>query len=313
MEKPVIFTGAHGNRLYGVLHTPDQPRAKQRIGVNILNPGVKNRVAPNRINLRLARLLTARGFYVLRFDPFGVGDSEGEISSSRQLRVNIWSMIERGLFVPDTLIANDFFIRESNLDSLILIGQCGGANTAALTAGRDKSVKGLVLVDLPGRVVSASADFSEDRMEMMQGKELLALGGSKILSVRAWVNIFTFKSSIWLLPKITYRKIKKRIARIARGKKTDLLLSERFNRELFNACLKDIERMKQVLFLYAERDYALKEYQSDLRPALEHELSPKMLQRIDAYIIKNANHIYTEKAWQDELFAHITNYVDRFR
>lgn len=312
MERAVIFPGTRGNNLYGILHVPEKETAKPRIGINLLNPGVKNRVAPNRINLRLARLLADRGFYVLRFDPFGVGDSEGEISSSRQLRMNIWSMIERGIFVPDTLAANDFFFREANLDSLMLIGQCGGANTAALAAGQDKRVKGLVLVDLPGRVISTSADFSENRMDMMESKEILALGGSKILSLRAWINIFTFKSSLWFLPKILFRKLQKKVSRITRGKKAAPLLSERFNRELFNACVTDIERMKQILFLFAERDYALKEYQSDLRPALEYELSPKMLQRIDSHVINDANHIYTEKAWQETLFAHILNYVDRF-
>jgi len=144
-----------------------------------------------------------------------VGDSDGEIGAGNLLRVNVWSMIQRGLFVPDTLAANDYFIREANLDFLILIGQCGGANTAALTAGQDKRVKGMVLIDLPARVIATSAGLSESRMDMMEGREILDLGGRKILSISAWINIFTFKSSLWLLPKIMFRKIKKRISSVA--------------------------------------------------------------------------------------------------
>src|SRR3569832_1787566 len=81
LEKAVSFRNKKGQLLFGVLHLPETPKPGPRIGINILNPGLKNRVAPNRINVKMARLLCESGVYVFRFDPFGIGDSDGELAA----------------------------------------------------------------------------------------------------------------------------------------------------------------------------------------------------------------------------------------
>ena len=77
-ERPVVIPGPNGAAMFGVVHEPVRPRVP-RVGVNLLNPGLKSRVAPNRLNVVLARHLARLGFFVLRFDPPGIGDSAGRM------------------------------------------------------------------------------------------------------------------------------------------------------------------------------------------------------------------------------------------
>ena len=75
MEEPITITNKNGKKLFGILHTPETTvPGRTRVGVNLLNPGIKYRVAPHRMNVKLARKLCSQGYYVLRFDPFEVYD-----------------------------------------------------------------------------------------------------------------------------------------------------------------------------------------------------------------------------------------------
>jgi hypothetical protein len=52
MEAPITFSNHNGEALVGILHTPDATAPGPRIGMTILNAGLKGRVAPNRMNVR---------------------------------------------------------------------------------------------------------------------------------------------------------------------------------------------------------------------------------------------------------------------
>ena len=80
MEEAVTFENKKGEKIFGIVHIPDlTPFGEKKVGINLLDPGIKYRVAPNRLNIKLARRLCQNGYYVLRFDPAGIGDSEGEL------------------------------------------------------------------------------------------------------------------------------------------------------------------------------------------------------------------------------------------
>ena len=85
----------NGHRLMGILHMPED-RVRRNRGINLLSPGLKNRVAPNRMNVKMARILCEKGFPVLRFDPHGIGDSEGEIVRGERPVMNLWGLIREG-------------------------------------------------------------------------------------------------------------------------------------------------------------------------------------------------------------------------
>jgi pimeloyl-ACP methyl ester carboxylesterase len=94
-------------------------------------------VGPNRVFVRLARLLAQAGHLVVRFDLSGIGDSEPRGD---------------GLSPLDAALAD---IREV-LDSLettrqvrrvVLIGLCSGADHSIVYGGQDPRVIGMVLID----------------------------------------------------------------------------------------------------------------------------------------------------------------------
>ncbi|MDY6894516.1 MAG: alpha/beta hydrolase, partial [Thermotogota bacterium] len=160
MEETIEFKNKKGESLFGIMHVPDDASFNaKKIGINLLNPGIKSRVAPNRLNVKIARRLCKEGFYVLRFDPSGIGDSAGEISSGK--KVEVWGKIQRGLFVDDTKTSNDFFVNNYGIKDLILIGNCGGAITAILTAAIDKRVGNLVLIDVPVILIGPDYSFAD--------------------------------------------------------------------------------------------------------------------------------------------------------
>ena len=74
----VQFVNPQGLQLVGIVHEPP-PERRSRVGVILLSPGVKNRVAPHRLYVKMAERLLRRGLWVLRFDFYGLGDSEGRI------------------------------------------------------------------------------------------------------------------------------------------------------------------------------------------------------------------------------------------
>ena len=76
MEQPVTFKNRNGSRLFGMLYSPDRP-VEQRVGVLISVNAVKYRIGTFRLHVLLARKFCELGFFVLTFDPEGIGDSEG--------------------------------------------------------------------------------------------------------------------------------------------------------------------------------------------------------------------------------------------
>jgi alpha/beta superfamily hydrolase len=73
-EKPVIMPGPHGD-LYGIF-TPPAPKVAPA-GLCVILFG-RNRWWGDRLSVKSARWLAARGFACLRFDYHGYGESEGE-------------------------------------------------------------------------------------------------------------------------------------------------------------------------------------------------------------------------------------------
>lgn len=124
--------------MVGVLTNPDQPANLP--AVLMLNAGMIHHVGPSRIYVRLARRLAAMGITTLRFDFSGIGDSGVRTDNLR---------IEESL-VDDVRQAMDELAARSGIEKFILIGHCGGAWVAFVTAGADARVVGAVLLNPEG-------------------------------------------------------------------------------------------------------------------------------------------------------------------
>ena len=108
----VSFANRNGILLRGMLHEPD-PRQARGVCVLLLSPGIKGRVGPHRLYLKIAERLVPMGFHVLRFDFYGLGDSEGEIEE--HLLSDMYNTIQSGRYVDDTIAAMDWMRATTSL------------------------------------------------------------------------------------------------------------------------------------------------------------------------------------------------------
>ncbi|MCC7416395.1 MAG: alpha/beta fold hydrolase [Acidobacteria bacterium] len=140
----VVRFGASGE-LFGIFTEPIAAERRARPCLVFINAGLVHRVGPNRLHVKLARRLAARGFASIRFDLSGIGDSQHRSDgvpadeAAVQDACRVMLAAETGL----------------GLGPFILVGLCSGAVTAFRAAVRDPRVVGAVLMNPQG--------FSADR------------------------------------------------------------------------------------------------------------------------------------------------------
>jgi hypothetical protein len=136
IEEPVHF--GDGGRLSGILTFPSRslPDRESLPWFVFFNAGLLHRVGPNRLYVRLARLLAQSGFGSLRIDQAGKGESPA-----------------RSGLTSNASVAADYDEILRSLDArlgrvpLVLGGLCAGADDAIRLAPKDPRAIGLLLLD----------------------------------------------------------------------------------------------------------------------------------------------------------------------
>ncbi|MDO8355992.1 MAG: alpha/beta hydrolase [Nitrospirota bacterium] len=132
IETPMFFENG-SYRLFGVLHEP--AAAPSGWGWVFCHPFAEEKLWAQRVYVSFARMLAARGAWVLRFDAMGNGDSQGQFSDS-----SVDTMLS------DIGCAIRLLERSSGTAlSVGLLGLRFGATLAALAAERCPTVGKLVL------------------------------------------------------------------------------------------------------------------------------------------------------------------------
>lgn len=310
-EEIVTLKNSRGNTLLGILHHPIGANGvTNRVGVNLLNPGLKNRVAPNRLYIKIARALAKKGYYVLRMDPEGIGDSEGEIPED--LVVDIWGDIQQGRFVQDVLVMNHYFMKRCVLDHLVLMGSCGGAITALLVAEKDPSVDSLVLVDIPV-ILSSKKTISEDYLKIIEVDDgyrssLTSYYFRSIFDPRRWLRVLGMKSDYRAIVKVIVMKWKELFKDNGPEGKIQKPRISNMNLHLIRAFNHVMAGEVRVLFLCAEKDADTKIFYKEFQQVY---LKPGNLYqgKYAIHEIKEANHIYTLTKSQDRLINSISEWM----
>lgn len=132
LEQPLFFDNLNGEQLFGFHHKADNAKS---VGVVFCHPFGEEKYRSYRAFVNFGRYLAVHNISSFRFDVKGAGDSDGELCES-----TIETQIE------DTLDAISYFKNSSGVDTVVLIGLRLGASIAALTAERDDSITGLVLL-----------------------------------------------------------------------------------------------------------------------------------------------------------------------
>jgi exosortase A-associated hydrolase 2 len=132
VETPMFFENG-SYRLFGILHQPVGPPSGT--AWVFCHPFAEEKLWAQRVYVSFARILAARGAWVLRFDAMGNGDSEGQFSES-----------SAETMLSDIGCAISVIKRSSQMSLEVgLLGLRFGATLAALAAERYPNVGKLVL------------------------------------------------------------------------------------------------------------------------------------------------------------------------
>jgi len=300
-EEPVSFKNRADQELFGVAHLPlvSNDERVRKIGVIFLNPGPGYRIAHRRLYVRLARRLAQEGYYALRFDPAGIGESEGSVDEATLF--NLFTSINKGRFINDVNDAADFFITRYGLEEIILIGLCGGAMTALLAAPycRQK-LTSLILLSFPVLFNSLEAEEKTAlapayARDIVRGY-LTNLMNFKVLSLSAWKS---------LVRNIKDRGLHRLLARLlevlrqAVSKDSPSFLHPNFNK-LFLDVLERVKKDIEINFIFGEYDRWKLYFEVEFEQKIAKKWAEKGYRK---FIIKNENHLFTFQESQDELIG----------
>ena len=301
--EPVFFENRNKMRLFGILHRPDS--ARKDVAIIILSPGIKSRVAPHRLYVKMAKRFSEMGFCVLRFDPHGIGDSEGEIEE--RMSADFYGSVQMGRFVSDTIDAMDWMEKDHGISRFILAGLCGGAITGLLAGAADKRVHSLLGLGIP--VVLDSANI--DRNAYITAGQLASLREKytqKLFKPSAWLRFLTFRSDYRVLLKSFLVRRRHTAAGyvkptcVAKTNDNVGMVQQRDNTNphfpaAFHRMLSDNRR---ILLIFSESDRLYWEYEEKFVQRYPDRYR-SYEDRLAVYVTKDANHTFTFSEWQEDM------------
>ena len=260
-----LYFASRGQRVLGVLHAPE---GSVRSGALVFLHGWAGyRIGPHQMFTKAARLAAERGFFCLRFDFRGRGDSEGDAEAT-----TLSTMIE------DAQSAAELVCDETGVERVALIGDCSGSEVAIGAAPLDERIDSLVLWSAP----IVGGDRSE--ADAAKRRSTYAAYLSKLFRRETWAKLFTGR----LQPDMIARAL----SRGGRGAGEEGAQSDReidWRRRF-------MEMDGEMLFIYGGND-------PTTPSALEHyqELSRKAGRDFSAHVVEGANHAFYSLGWEREV------------
>jgi pimeloyl-ACP methyl ester carboxylesterase len=277
-----------------MLHNPPSGATRGTTGIILLNPGPTDRNGPHRLYFKLAELFARQGIPTLRFDARGVGESEGEWEAAEGAPIlDIFTQIQEGIWVPDTLAAIDYLIKRTGVQQVILGGLCGGAITALLTGSGHPNVVGFFMMGIPVTLSSATSNV-RDLPETVLSKEA-SLYIKKLLRPSAWWRLLTLKTDLKTLRGVMMSHVLSWTNPKPVG--STRVIDRRLNPHFIGGFKAAVENRKKMVFIYSENDYLWQEFKEYFLPSFENEASLPF----ELATIPQANHNMTESEWQERL------------
>jgi pimeloyl-ACP methyl ester carboxylesterase len=138
-EEPLFFAGAAP--LFGILSAPPAPAlVRDRPAIVLLNAGTVHRIGPHRMYVRMARRWVRRGFFVLRMDLSGIGDSPVPVGCRENLTYPRDA-------IGDVQAAMTALGARLGVRRFVLAGLCSGGDIAFQTGLRDQRVASTIIMN----------------------------------------------------------------------------------------------------------------------------------------------------------------------
>jgi len=324
MEKPIKFKNRRGHNLFGMLFVPDAP-SRRKVGIIISVNAVKYRIGTFRFHTLLARDLCRYGYYVMYFDPEGIGDSEGSFEEKRLEEHHL--DIQRGKYKEDLIDAVSFFKAQVNLDNLVLLGLCGGAISVLIAAAADDDVDGAIFLGLPILLdqvegESYSDPYGEAIVADAQARIFIADQIHKILQPHTWKRFFArkinirneFKALLMAFGVAIKSLVEKALTRMRSthyAVSTEIPISAhpRYNVFVQTSFFSSLSKEQRLLLVFGERDPVTWVFRKEFEDKALVPGNP-FDGLYEIHRIKDANHIFSAKESQVQVKAIIKRWLE---
>ena len=307
----VNFSNHNGMILRGMLHEPD-PRHARGVCMLLLSPGIKGRVGPHRLYLKIAERLVPMGFHVLRFDFYGLGDSEGAIDE--RLLSDMYNTIQNGRYVDDTKAAMDWVEANCKVNRFVGSGLCGGSITALLAAAEDARIVSMVALSIPVAFDGGEANWAR----FATSRQLVSIRRNyfkRLVKPESWIRFLTGKTSYYVL----WRSLKQMLpwASASAGTTTrsqalapTALPKDDANPKFPPAFLKFVGSKRRMLLIFSGKDRLIWEFEEKFENRYRTQLEP-LRDYFAVKRIENANHALTDPAWVREMLDMAAHWLDQ--
>jgi len=291
-ERPVFF-GAD-QTLFGIVTAPAGQETRRR-AVILLNAGATYHIGSSRMYVSLARRWAQRGYYVLRMDLSGLGESPARAGCA-----------DNNMFPPDAIedmrAAIDFMSRRYGAREITLSGLCSGAYHSLRAAVAGLPLNRLLMVN--------AQNYFWDQSMTLEGLQLAevvrnpTIYRARIFSARAWRRFLTGQVNIWRIVRIYLHRpvlaLNSMLRDIARG--AGIRLRHDLGRELESI----IGRGVRVVFVFARGEPGV-----DLLRIEAGSVVRRLGERCRVRLIDSADHTFSrsgprqvlEEVLSEELFA----------
>jgi pimeloyl-ACP methyl ester carboxylesterase len=305
----VSFPSTTGELLHGILHEPPPSKARG-VCVLLLSPGIKGRVGPHRLYLKIAAALVPLGFHVLRFDFHGLGDSEGELSES--VLVDMYNSIQSGRYVGDTIAAMDWLGVTFGIRRFVGSGLCGGSITALATAQVDSRIECLLGISLPTLLEGGPENWARV-LTQQQVRSLRGAYFRKLTDLKSWARLLSGKSSyrvIWRVLKSWMRGVK---APEPDAKPSPRARADSTNPLFASAFLSMLDSARPILLVFSGADRLHSQFAENFENHYDSRIRDLRC-KYEVHVIPHANHVLSDPAWVRELLQVSTPWLEaRFR
>ena len=290
---PVVIKNRIGLSLYGMLHVPRGYQRKET-AILLLSPGIKSRIAPHRLYVKMAERYAREGYVVLRFDYHGLGDSEGDVKE--RLVADFYRTVQQGRYEDDVLAAMDYMAEEQGIRTFVLGGLCGGALTGLIAGSNDARVLGLFGLGIPV-ILDGSQTSPANHMTDGQAESLLRSYYEKTLDIEAWKRFFSLKSDFRLIWRILFSRAAKSTMKPVEGNGGE---GSNFNPLFPSAFQKMVFSSRSLLLIFSEMDRLYWEFDEKFWQPYK-DIYKNHMDYIDVRVLKNANHILSFSESQEEM------------
>ena len=300
-EEIISLRNKSNYNLFGILHHPNtEHKTRNKICILLVHSGIRGRVGTGRQYVYYARKLAGEGYFVCRFDAYGMGDSEGTIEESSSKIY--YRSIQLGRYVDDTSLWIKFLRGQYNVEKTVLCGLCGGAITSLLTGGKNKFVDGLILLNPPVMLDDENVDYMAKRPREFYKRGLMQYL-RKLKDFHSILRFVQGKTDYHLI--FFFLKGLFKVRRKA-GIKSKTKVPE-FNKLFLKSINRISARSGKILFLFGENDYFFVEFQREVITRYDGVLPSGC----EYNVVPDANHMLTLPKWQVDAYDLFSEWLDR--